>query len=47
MEKGTLIGRGREAEVLYWGDNKVLKLFWEKIPKNRVEFEFEASKLVN
>ena len=27
LVKGTLIGKGRDAEVLYWGNNQVLKLF--------------------
>ena len=46
LVKGTLIGKGRDAEVLYWGNNQVLKLFWDEIPKNRIDFEFKASKLV-
>ncbi len=27
-DKGTFIGRGRIAEVFAWGDNQVLKLFY-------------------
>lgn len=47
LEKGTLIGQGREGEVLYWGNNQVLKLFWEEIPKIRIENEYKASELVS
>ena len=47
LEKGTLIGQGRDAEVLYWGNTQVLKLFREKILKNEIEIEFKASQLVN
>ena len=31
MEKGEIIGKGREAEVIYWGNNRVLKLFYKNI----------------
>jgi uncharacterized protein (TIGR02172 family) len=46
MEKGTLIGKGRNAEVIYWEKNQVVKLFWEGIPKERIEFELKVSELV-
>lgn len=46
MKKGTLIGKGREADVFYWGNNQVLKLFQEGTSKNYIEFEFNLGKLV-
>lgn len=39
MEK-QLIGSGNTAEVLEWGDNKVLKLFYEGYPEHAVENEY-------
>lgn len=46
MDKGTLIGKGRNAEVIYWENNQVLKLFWEGIPKDRIAIELKVSELV-
>lgn len=46
LEKGKLIDKGRTAEVLYWEDNKILKLFKEGYPENRVDFELQSGELV-
>jgi uncharacterized protein (TIGR02172 family) len=46
MKKGTLLGKGRDGEVLYWGNNRVLKLFWEQVSEEKIEFEFHVSKMV-
>ena len=46
LEKGTIIGQGRDAEVLYWGKNQVLKLFREDRSKTFVEFEIKTGELV-
>lgn len=39
MEK-HLIGSGNTAEVFEWGDDKVLKLFYEGYPENAVKNEY-------
>ncbi|MHA2260080.1 MAG: aminoglycoside phosphotransferase family protein [Promethearchaeota archaeon] len=46
MEKGKLIGQGRDAEIIYWGNNQVLKHYREGLPKFLIDFEFKASQLV-
>ena len=32
-----LIGRGRTADVYTWGDDRILKLFQERMPRHAVE----------
>jgi aminoglycoside phosphotransferase (APT) family kinase protein len=46
LEKGTIVGQGRDAEIIYWGNNQVLKHYREGIPKFLIDFEFKASELV-
>lgn len=46
MEKGELIGKGREAEVLFWGNNQVLKLFWEGTKAEYVDNEYKLGQLI-
>jgi thiamine kinase-like enzyme len=46
MEKGSIIGQGREAEVIFWDNNKVLKLFREGLSLEYVDFEFKIGQLV-
>ncbi len=46
MEKGDLIGRGRTAEVLYWGNNRVLKLFNQDISLELIDYQYKVDSLV-
>ncbi len=46
MEKGAVIGRGREAEIIYWGNNRVLKLFYKKFSREWVDYQFKVNSLV-
>ena len=41
MEKGDVIGKGRVAEVIYWDNNRVLKLFYKDFPKNLIDYQFK------
>jgi aminoglycoside phosphotransferase len=40
VETGHRVGQGREAEILAWGDGKVLRLAWQ--PERRPLLEREA-----
>jgi len=46
MEKGEVIGKGREAEVIYWGNNRVLKLFYKNFPSNIMDYRFKVDTLI-
>jgi len=46
MEKGEVIGKGREAEVLFWGNNRVLKLFSKDFPRNIIDYQFKVDTLI-
>ncbi|MFX1496663.1 MAG: phosphotransferase [Promethearchaeota archaeon] len=46
MIKGKIIGKGREAEVIVWDNKRVLKLFYNNISKQRIEYEFKVNKSV-
>ena len=46
MEKGEVIGKGREAEVLYWGNNRVLKLFYKNFSSDIIEYRYKVDKLI-
>lgn len=39
MEKGALIGKGMTAEVYEWGQDKVLKLYFEKYNEDWIKHE--------
>lgn len=41
MEKGTVIGKGRTAEVYEWGEGKVLKLYFDWYNEEWINFEKE------
>lgn len=41
MQKGAIIGTGRTAEVYEWGQDKVLKLYYDWVPKDWVDSEIE------
>jgi len=45
MEKGTLIGAGRTADVYAWGEQHVLKLYQEWMPDVPIEREFTITRL--
>jgi thiamine kinase-like enzyme len=46
MEKGEVIGKGRTAEVIYWGNNRVLKLFYKDYPSNIIDYYFKVDTLI-
>jgi len=46
MEKGEVIGKGRAAEVIYWGNNRVLKLFYKSFPSNIIDYQFKVDTLI-
>ncbi|MHA1986547.1 MAG: phosphotransferase [Promethearchaeota archaeon] len=46
MEKGEIIGKGRTAEVIYWGNNRVLKLFYQDFPRDLIEYQFKLDALI-
>ena len=46
-KKGSLLGRGRVAEVFTWADDLVLKLFYEGSSSNTIEQEAHISRLVH
>jgi len=45
MEKGSLIGAGRTADVYAWGSEQVLKLYQDWMPARAIEQEFEITRL--
>lgn len=45
-EQGTLIGRGRTADIYAWGDGLALKLYYEGWSHAAVEHEAQISRLV-
>jgi hypothetical protein len=47
MSLGKLIGRGNTAEVFELSNKEVLKLFYEKIPFEYIEKEYETSRVIN
>ena len=47
MEKGQLLGKGSTAEVYEWGQDKIIKLFFNKYRcDNRVNHEANVSRIV-
>jgi len=44
--KGALIGQGRTAEVYAWGDGRILKLYRPEMPREWVDYEARAGRLV-
>jgi uncharacterized protein (TIGR02172 family) len=47
MKKGKLIGKGMTAEVYEWGQDKVLKLFFDKRSDDRIKSETEIGYAVH
>ncbi|MFX1280496.1 MAG: aminoglycoside phosphotransferase family protein [Promethearchaeota archaeon] len=46
MEKGEIIGKGRTAEVIFWGNNKVLKLFYRDFSSESIDYQYKVDLLV-
>jgi len=46
MEKGEVIGKGRAAEVIYWGNNRVLKLFYKNFPSHLIDYQYKVDTLI-
>ena len=46
MNKGRLIGKGRNADVFEWGSTEVLKLFHLNVPAERIYREAETAKAI-
>ena len=44
MEKGSLIGAGRTADVYAWGDDRILKLYQDHMPAAPIEREFAITR---
>ncbi|MFW9942795.1 MAG: phosphotransferase family protein [Candidatus Thorarchaeota archaeon] len=47
MEKGEVIGKGRTAEVIYWGNNRVLKLFYKDFPSELIEIQYKLDTMAS
>ncbi len=47
LEKGRLIGKGKTAEVYKWGQDRVLKLYFEKFSENWVNREAMTQNIVH
>jgi uncharacterized protein (TIGR02172 family) len=47
MEKGSLIGAGRTADVYAWGDDRILKLYQDWMPAAAIEREFAITRLAH
>lgn len=45
--KGDLLGVGRTAEIFYWKDNEVLKLFHKGYSYLNIKYEYETTKFVH
>jgi uncharacterized protein (TIGR02172 family) len=45
MDKGSLIGAGRTADVYAWGDDRILKLYQDWMPAAAIEREFAITRL--
>ena len=46
MKKGDVIGKGREAEVIYWGNNRVLKLFYKGFSNDIIDYRYKVDTLI-
>lgn len=46
LEKGEVIGRGRTADVIYWGYNKVLKLFNKEISLELIDYQYKVDCII-
>jgi uncharacterized protein (TIGR02172 family) len=44
---GPLVGKGLTSDVFAWEDDRVLKLFFDWMPRARIEVEFEISRAVH
>lgn len=39
MQKGSMIGKGMSAEVYEWGNDKVLKLYYDRVKTDWIKYE--------
>ena len=46
LQRGSLLGQGRTAEVFAWGNDKVLKLFYSWFPQWPIEYEADVGRAV-
>ena len=46
MQKGKLVGRGMTAEVYSWGQDKVLKLYFDWVSEESIKYEAEVGRAV-
>jgi uncharacterized protein (TIGR02172 family) len=44
MEKGAQIGQGRTADVYAWGEDRILKLYQDWMPRHLVEQEYAVTR---
>lgn len=47
MKKGQIIGLGRTAEIMFWDENKVLKLFHEGWALSAVKWEEKTARTIS
>lgn len=47
MKKGKLIGKGMTAEVYKCEHDKVLKLYYDWVPKDYINYEVEVCKAID
>jgi aminoglycoside phosphotransferase (APT) family kinase protein len=46
MEKDTLIGSGRTADIYAWGEGRILKLYQDRVPSFLAEQEYTVTRAV-
>src|SRR5271157_2288140 len=47
MKRGALLAKGRTAEVYFWGDTQVLKLFYDWCPRNWIQRETDVAQTIS
>jgi uncharacterized protein (TIGR02172 family) len=47
MNKGKFIGKGKTAEVFEWGQDRVLKLFFDRYDDERIAYEANIGNMVH
>jgi len=47
MQKGVLLAKGRTAEVFLWGEDRVLKLYYEWCPQDWIDREADMAEKVS
>lgn len=46
MERGDILGKGRTAEVIYWDNNRVLKLFYKASSREMIEYQYKVDSII-